>query len=346
MPHTVTLRAMGAVSVVSGATSSLFSARLARRAATLLVACTVATAALPAQAANRAAPDAAEVERLYIEGQDRNEQGDYQGAADSWTRLLSQLPESAANKAVRENLIINILEARINAYKRLVGDDGVKDITHLEKGKETLDAYYTDFSGVHGDRVAINAQVQEKADELERLLEEARKEQEARAAAAQTDTETQADEPKPKVVVDPSNVSQLPPADDDAGKGLIIGGGVALGVALGGIVMIGVGAAVGEAADKDYREANERVDMYGEGTAELVEAINDRDEAEFRGKQGNAVLISGIVLAVVGGAAGGTMLAFGLKRRKEARSGGMARIDSISPWLSGNGAGIGLRGRF
>src|SRR5690606_2140650 len=104
------------------------------------VALSFATAPLTAGAV---APDS-EVERLYVEGQDKYSEGDFAGAADAWTRLLDRLPEAQANRATRENVLLNVVQAHLDGYARARRDDGSKDIGHLRSGKAVLDAYFAD----------------------------------------------------------------------------------------------------------------------------------------------------------------------------------------------------------
>ena len=131
--------------------------------------------ATPSAAFASMGPSNTEVEKLYSEGQDRAEAKDYTGAADSWTRLLNLLDESPDTQAIRESVIINVLEAHINAYNLLVDENGNKDISHLRKGKATLDDYYASFKEVHGERIGVSAAVQQKAEELEAHAAEGRR---------------------------------------------------------------------------------------------------------------------------------------------------------------------------
>lgn len=284
------------------------------------------------------APNQEEVERLYLEGQERVEAKDYKGAADSWTRLLSLLPESGDNQAIRESVIINILDAHIKAYNQLVDDKGTKDIGHLESGKTTLDQYYAEFKGVHGDRVAVSAAVQEKAAELEAALEQAK-----RDAAAKPP------EPDPKGGVPP--VEPQPKPDDgpdivvvnsqNNGNGLIIGGAVVAALGVGALIMIPVGSVRGKTADEDHQAAQADLDS-GETTSPAVE------RALFDGEQANAILISGAVLAplLLGGAA--AMIVFGIKAKRQAKADQdkAMQLNGVAPTFGRGYAGFGLSGRF
>lgn len=304
-------------------------------AAVLATALVVATA--PAQAAM--APNEAEIERLYVEGQQQLEAQDYTGAADSWTRLLELLPESGDNQAVRESVIINILDAHLKAYNQLVDESGNKDAAHLRSGKQTLDRYYSDFKRIHGDRKGVSAAVQDKAEELERTL--AKAEESAGTTGA---TEDDATEPTP--VVSPAEDDQ--PKDREVivlqaqnnGTGLIVGGAVAGALGLGALAMIPIGAIQGDQAEEDFNNA----------TTDAEET-----RAEDDGRQANAVLIAGAVLTPLLLGAAAAMLVIGFKQRRKAQEeqSRVMRGASLTPTFQvpGHGRGAGftgltLRGRF
>lgn len=291
------------------------------------------------QAEASLAPNQEEVERLYLEGQERVEAKDYKGAADSWTRLLSLLPESGDNQAIRESVIINILDAHIKAHNQLVDDKGNKDIGHLKSGKTTLDQYYAEFKGVHGDRVAVSAAVQEKAAELEAALQQAERDAAAKPPEPDPDPDGEKKkdpEPKPDdgpdiVVVNSQN----------NGNGLIIGGAVVAALGVGALVMIPVGSARGKTADEEHQAAQADLEA-GETTSPAVE------RALFDGEQANAILISGAVLAplLLGGAA--AMIVFGVKakRRAQADEKKAMQLNGMAPQFGPGYAGFGLSGRF
>src|SRR5690606_10532450 len=184
--------------------------------------------ALPAHAS----PDSSEVERLYLEGQERMDASDYRGAAESWTRLLALLPESGENQATRESIIINILDAYLKAYNGMVDEAGNKDIANLRAAKTTLDRYYSDFKAIHGDRVAVSDAVQEHAAVLERSLQRAQEEEQKKPGAppptAGTNGPPASDTGKePKVVV----------LNNNNGTGLIVGGSVVIALGLVAVAM-------------------------------------------------------------------------------------------------------------
>jgi hypothetical protein len=106
-----------------------------------------------------------EIERMYVEGQDRYVEGDYVGAAQQWTALLDALPESESNRVARESVLLNAMQAYIDAYRRVRNADGTRNVEHLHGAQRILDDYRGQLRDVHGEEVA--AAVQEKADELD-----------------------------------------------------------------------------------------------------------------------------------------------------------------------------------
>ena len=291
----------------------------------------LALTGMPAQAAG---PSSGEVERLYVEGQDRAERKDYKGAADSWTRLLSILAESGDNQAIRESVIINVLDAHLKAYNQMVDESGNKDISHLRNGKATLDQYYADYKQVHGDRVGVSAAVQDKAAELEAALAEAERNQ---PAGGGTTTE----DPRPETEVLPEGSD--PPAGggdkvivlqaQNNGTGLIVGGAVLAALGAGTLVMIPVGSIMGRNAETDYENATDQ---------------DARDDADARGQTANALLITGAVLTPLlwGGAA--AMIVFGVRARRRAREEQQRAIQNVraTPVVGPRFSGFSLSGRF
>lgn len=283
----------------------------------------------------KAAPtDAAEIERLYIEGQQRDESKDYKGAAESWTRLLRILPESGENQPLRESLIINVLDAHIKAYNQLVDESGNKDIEHLREGKRTLDEYYSDFKAIHGDRVAVSAAVQEKAEILEAQLIKAERvsgapsdPQTGSTTSTQPQTTTSGGQPQePQVIVVRSG---------DNGTGLIAGGAVAAALGLAALAMIPIGVV----------RANDAEDRFDPNDTDSPQS----QEARFDGEQGDDILIAGAVLAplLLGGAT--AMLYFGIKRRRDfnAQQARLVRgVSAVRPVAAPGFGGISLRGHF
>jgi hypothetical protein len=305
-------------------------------------------APLPAQAF---APSAAEIERLYNEGDKRNSEGDFKGAAESWTRLLVLLPEEGANQATRENLLLNILDAHINAYNRVVGSDGKKDVSHLQEGKRTFELYLTQYRAVYGSGRAISAAVQQKSDELDAALNK---------ADADAKPTTGTDEPPPPKTDDNSDkpIDPGPPVlpPENNGIGLIVGGSVTAALGLGALGVLIAGAVGAPKAEHDYEVAQANaLDICGSypetcpsNTAEQMAQIDqlkgDLDDADKRGRVANALTITGAVLAPVLLGAGAAMLAIGIKRNRAAK--GARGSVSAAPGVGRGFAGVVLSGRF
>jgi hypothetical protein len=114
--------------------------------------------------------DVREIERLYVEGQDRYEARDYVGAAASWTELLHALPEEEESRTIREAVVMNVLYAHRRAYELLVDEHWGKDPKHLQAGLDLLATYRAAFAEAYGPDAAISPPVEERGAELEVLL--------------------------------------------------------------------------------------------------------------------------------------------------------------------------------
>jgi hypothetical protein len=310
-------------------------------------------ASLPAQAAM--APSPAEIERIYSEGEKKNSDKDFKGAAQSWTRLMVLLPEEGANQATRETLLINVLDAHINAYNRLPSPDGKKDITHLQEGKKTYELYLQQYNAVYPDR-AISAAVQQKADELDAAL--AKAENDGKGPAVVTGPDVVDDKDKDKKTDDDKDKDiapiVLPPENN--GTGLIVGGAVAAGLGLGALGLLIAGAVSAPKAEKDYENAQNLArgvcNVYPDPCTGLTmqeqTALDgydaDINDADKRGRTANTLTIVGAVLTPVLLGAGAAMLAIGIKRNRQSRS---ARGPvSMSPAFGRGFSGFVLRGKF
>jgi hypothetical protein len=309
---------------------------LRRLPARLLSLALASAVALWQPAAHAAAPDSKEVQRLYLEGEERNAAKDYKGAYESWTLLMGKLPESAANQATRENVLLNIVEAHINAYNGMLTADNKKDISHLRGGKTTVDKYVADFSATYGDRKAVSPAVQEKINELNDLLKRA--EEEEKAAATTTEPPPGGDGPKQQDVIknDQKDVVVLEP--QNSGNGLIVGGSVVTFLGVGALTMLIIGGVRGKKADEDYAAAQDMPDGPDKDLAV--------DRAEFEGKQGNQLVIAGAVLAPLLLGGGITMLVFGIRQKQQAQRDRARAGATMMPTFGRGFAGVAIRGRF
>lgn len=309
-------------------------------------------APLPAQAF-AFAPSAAEIERLYNEGDKKNSEGDFKGAAESWTRLLVLLPEEGANQATRENLLLNVLDAHINAYNRVVSPDGKKDIGNLQEGKKTYELYLTQYRAVYGSGRAISAAVQQKGDELDAALAKAEKEASAANEPKTTPLEPTTT-PGEKPPIDPGP-PVLPP-ERNKGLGLIIGGSITAAAGLGMFGMLIGGAVLAKNSEHDYEVAQgDAINLCGSteknytcGNPANQEsyngAINRLDKADANGRKANTLEIAGGVVGAVLLGAGVAMIAIGAIRFNKSKhsSGSVSAAPAFAPGF----AGLAIRGRF
>lgn len=321
--------------------------RLAHGILSRVLACTVGLSFVSAPLQVQAfAPDQ-EIERLYVEGQDKYAEGDFAGAADAWTRLLERLPEAQNNRATRENVLLNVVQAHLDGYARNRKEDGSKDIEMLRAGKQVLDTYFASFKKAYGDRAAVSTAVQEKADELERTLADAEKE----ASAV----------PEPDPQPDGDGGGDTQPDGDGGGKdrpdvivlesgndggGLIAGGAVSAGLSLGGFGVLAAGAVIAARAEEDFLAVTCESPC---GADEEEAAQTERDDAEQRGRTGNALTITGAIVGPVLLITGGVLIGLGIKRRKDAKAARdeqLKRSLSFVPTASRSFTGFVLSGRF
>ena len=109
-----------------------------------------------------------EIGRLYGEGQEKFEQKDYAAAADRFEELFDRIPESPNNRAIRESLALNILDACI------LGFEDSREPAFLERGREFIRRYYAEFVPVYGESVAVIAELQSVATRISELEQDIR----------------------------------------------------------------------------------------------------------------------------------------------------------------------------
>jgi hypothetical protein len=240
-----------------------------------------------------------DVERLYVAGQDQYEARDYATAARTWTQLLEALPESEDNRAIRESVLINVLDAHLKAYELLLDHEGKKDIEHLRDATETLKVYYATFEEAHGDRVAMSVAVREKVDEVEAEL---------RAAERVLERER---------VVPPALPPPPPPPPPrtpqrEHGTGLVIGGSLLAAAGLACVSMIAIGSTRGRRYLRDYDAAEARL----QADADDMLARSNLATADRNGRVANSMLIAGAVIAPLLVAGGATMIGLGVRKRR------------------------------
>lgn len=298
------------------------------RLMSLPLAWTLVSTSIPHAFAGAAEPvDPAAVEQLYAEGQEREENRDFAGAAESWTRLLELLPESAEHQAVRESLIINVLDAHMKAYNQLVDETGGKDIEHLRAAKATLDVYYADYVAIHGSRVAVSSAVQEKAHTLDVQLRWAEKQLEPESKAADGDEGAVSGGEAQGRGLAPVEDGRRDPSDRTSpGRGLVIAGAVTTALGLGAVAMIPIGVV--------------RVQHAEELALDLFP--DDTSEADRQGAQGVAIWASGAVLAPLLLGGGAAMLYLGIKRQRRGDRAASTLVPVVTPGFGG----VAWQGRF
>jgi len=111
-----------------------------------------------------------EIDRLYGEGQDKYDAGDFASASETWVRILDNTREVRPRKATREMLLLSVLQADIDAYNRTPLGDGTKNVEYLRSAKKALDTYTTLYHRAYGELAALGPAVLEKSAELDKLL--------------------------------------------------------------------------------------------------------------------------------------------------------------------------------
>jgi hypothetical protein len=286
--------------------------------ASLLLGVQVDVLAAPPKAADEApASDTETAEAIFRRGQTKYETADYVGAIDLWTEAYGLVDSTPENAAIKALLIFNLAQAHVKAFE--LDEDAI----HLKQARSLLDSYRSSLDLLYDDE---NARAEELAKIDEKLAEIAKKLEEVEAAEAEPEPESQPDpEPKPEVDVPP-------PTRPNPGNPLLFAGiavGV-LGVATGGIAM-SLGGVMGSRAN-DLSELDPT-------------DLDAREEQFARGQRGNALLVTGAVLAGVLIPTGVALIAVGARRNAEARK-HQARVPSIAPGFGPGQAGLVLRGRF
>ncbi len=117
------------------------------------------------------------IDRLYVGGQEKYAVGDFAGAANDWGLMLDRVPEAAANRASRQLVVLNALQAFQDAYEHKPNADGSKNPRFLDMGRRLGTQYVDQFRREYGDTAVVAAQVVEKLKQLDDLGEAAAKAQ-------------------------------------------------------------------------------------------------------------------------------------------------------------------------
>lgn len=271
-----------------------------------------------------------EAAERYAEGQKRLEQSDFAGAADVWEQLLENTPEDSSTTSMRENLLVNVIDARIQAYERQVDATGAREPMHLLAAQVTLRRYYREHARRYGDRRAVSPSVQQRADDLRRAMDTAlpvRGNPHFEPTASWHSSSEERYE---------NAYSRNALAAQHEGSGLIIGGaglGV-LGVTVG-LTMLPLGAVFGRTAESRY-VASRRDAVDADNETERSLALADLEDERRRGRASNRVMVAGGILTPLLLGASATMIVLGLQRRQQARETSRLRhAPTLSPTYAG-----------
>ncbi|HWB78049.1 MAG TPA: hypothetical protein VG755_23955 [Nannocystaceae bacterium] len=262
------------------------------RVVSLLVACTMWAAPLPAFAEEPAAApvdDLAEARRLHEEAQAKYNTSDFEGALKSWQAAYAAVPNKDEKSSVLNVIIFNTALCYLRLYQ-LRGD-----IEYLKQSKinfehfeERIDETYADSPEA---REESRASVTTWLAEVDKLL--------AEAAAKPKEPEPKEPEPKkPEPEPEPPVVDKPP---REPGRGLMIGGGVAIGLG----ILAGAGMTAALVVGKRANHIG-GLDDYDYGS---------RKDTFDRGRAANAGAIAAGVIGIVCVATGVALLAVGAKRR-------------------------------
>jgi hypothetical protein len=254
-------------------------------------------------------PTAAE---LFRDGQARADAADYEGAIEKFEQAFSLLPDVEGNEGTRNRLRVELVRARRKAFK--IDDDP----THLTKAKVLLEDYVHSL----GEGQSEN---REWAEWELLQIEGAIKDYEAKRAQEPQAEETEPED-EPSLEISPAPGPQSvdgPPPDPNAGRSLLVAGGVLGGLGIGSAIMMAAGLG----------KANKAVDTFKSDPAQ-------RDNARADNQLGNTLGIAGGVAAGVFLTAGAVLMVLGAKRRK-----GNGRT-AVAPTFDGKQVGAILRARF
>ena len=271
----------------------------------------------PVTAAPVAAPqELAAFEAGFTEGQAQYDRDEFLAAARTWVRAADRLRETTANRDNRSA----VYEYAADAFIR--GLAGSSDPGGLREAVTALRYYCYGFTRAYGTETPISVKITGPRDVLERQLVEAEA------------------TPQPTTPPPPSDPGEHPvePIDPAPGgkpwKGLVIGGGVAIGLGLGAVILAGVGGARGRSFDTKFDDP-----------ANMCTLPNPTGQcADFyaAGKASNTMTIIGAVAAPLLVGAGVALLVVGLKRRAAGREAQAHVVPTLAPGF----AGLSVSGRF
>ncbi|MEM7152062.1 MAG: hypothetical protein AAF799_04430 [Myxococcota bacterium] len=259
-------------------------------------------------AASEPGSAANETRELFDRAATQYQTSDYRGAVDSYTEAY-RLSSSIEDSELRGSVQAAILYNLARAHSKAYRFD--ENPEHLRQQIDLLEKYL--------------AQTADLADQQDAraLLAEARKELEiVLATESPEEPESDADEARSTEGIFLATTPS--PTDDEPPKGR--------GMEIAGYVLLGLGVGSGGAAITGAVLSNRARDEHIAGPT-----LSDRNAAESKGSLGNGLIVGGSVAAGVLVTTGVALLIAGRKRRNG---------PTPTAWVSPNGAGISMGGRF
>ena len=252
----------------------------------------------------------------FTEGQAQYDRGEFLEAARTWVRAAERLRETTPNRENRSA----VYEYAADAFVR--GLAGSTDPNALREAVTALRQYSDGFTRAYGTETPISTKITGPRDTLEKQL--------ADAEAAQLNPRPVEPEGSGEPIDDPEPLHTTP--SGKPWKGLVIGGGLAIGLGVGAAVLAGVGGVRGRRFEAEFDDPANMCVLSDQSPrcAELYDA----------GKASNTMTIAGAIAAPLLVGAGVALLVVGLKRRNAGRE------TSLVPTLAPGFAGFTLSGRF
>lgn len=275
-----------------------------------IVAFVLSSLAPPAASAAPAGPDVVAVDRELRRGQEQFDRGEFIPAARTWVQTAALLPETPEHRKNRAGIYAYIADAYV---KGIADTDGAL----LLEALNVLDAYTEGYASAY------------PGEKLPERIIQAQMTLRAKAAALQAakDEADKAAAPPPPQPPKPAPQQEAP---QKPWKGLVIGGGVALGGSVAMLAVFGAGLSGVNRYEALFNSMSNSCDpnALAGACAEYYDKATARDRAA----------VVGLVAAPVLLAAGATMLALGLRRK--------AQRHSVAPSLGMTSVGATWRLRF
>ncbi|PRQ07322.1 hypothetical protein [Enhygromyxa salina] len=260
-----------------------------------------------------------EAKQLFDAGVTRYSAAQYGEAVGLWLEAYDLIPPSFENRLIKAELIYNVARAQQKWFEI------DKDVQHLRQSREILGRYLGEVDDLYGEQAAIEREkIEEQIAEVDEQIADWEAEQARREAEL-------AERMRPKFDEDAdTREAKRNKAMLGAGAGLSALGFGGIGLLVTGIVLAG-----GAQAQT--------------GGLPLEADIPAREAAITRGESGNALMVTGTLVAGVFLAAGIPLLAVGVaseKKRKARRAEAGVDVAQLGPaWIPG-GAGLSIGGRF